>query len=322
MDRELAEADWLSEVKGRPLHLVGGTWRALARLRMAQTNYPLPIIHGYRLSLVEAEALAKLVANLSPKTMKKVGGVPRRRQESLPFGALALGRLLSKAVPSEVLFSAYGLREGLLFERLSPSERTVDPLLAGCADMSSRLGRGPVYGAALHEWLAQAFPAKTERVATLRLAACDLVDICWRDHPDYRAEHAFHQIVRAPFVGLDHRERAFLAIAVSKRYQAGPRLTDSSIATKLLSPEDMRDASALGAAMRLANLLSHGQPELLRGSKLAQNTKQSLELTVRELPEPAMLRRLERLVEEIAEQLQIKSHSVRAAVPDAAARSA
>ncbi|MGD9539156.1 MAG: Ppx/GppA family phosphatase [Alphaproteobacteria bacterium] len=322
IDRELARLPWLAELKGRSLHLVGGTWRALARLRMAQTDYPLPIIHGYRLAPGEAEGLAKLIANLSPKTMRRVGGVPRRRQDSLPFGALALGRLLARTAPSEVVFSAYGLREGMLYERLTAAERKIDPLLAGCADMSSRLGRGPAYGAALHAWLAEAFPAKTGRDAILRLAACDLVDVCWRDHPDYRAEHAFHQILRAPFVGLDHRERAFLATAVSKRYRADSELLETSVAAKLLSPADEREASALGYAMRLANLLSHGRPELLAGTGLVRGPGPSLELTLRELPEPAMLRRLERLVEEIADLLGIKSHAVRAAAPDAAARSA
>lgn len=322
IDREFAAAPWLGSAKGRPLHLVGGTWRALARLHMAHTNYPLPIIHGHRLSRTDAEALARLVSGLSPRTMRKVASVPKRRQEALPFGALALGRLLVRAMPSEVMFSAYGLREGLLYERLSAAERAVDPLLAGSADLSARLGRGTSYGELLDRWLADAFPGVSPREATLRRAACDLADVCWRDHPDYRAEHAFHQVLRVPFVGLNHGERAFLAVAAASRYRAGPALLATPLVETLLAPSEARRARGLGAAMRLAALISNGRPEPLSRAALARVGSQTLELTLKEMPEAAMLKRLERLVEEIAELLEIRSPAVRAAARADAARSA
>ena len=36
--------------QGLPFYLVGGSWRALARLDMHLTGYPLPIIHHYRMA--------------------------------------------------------------------------------------------------------------------------------------------------------------------------------------------------------------------------------------------------------------------------------
>lgn len=321
IDRELDGAAWLGTAKGRPLHLVGGTWRALARLHMAHTDYPLPIIHGHRLSLSEAEGLARLVAGLSPRTMRKVASVPKRRQEALPFGALALGRLLARAMPSEVVFSAYGLREGLLFERLPAAEQAIDPLLAGSAELSARLGRGAAFGAALDQWLAETFPGEAPRGATLRRAACDLADVCWRDHPDYRAEHAFHQVLRAPFVGLGHGERAFLAVAAASRYRAGPDLLVTPVVKTLLASDDARRARGLGTAMRLAVLISNGRPELLARARLARSGSHGLELVLKQAPEPAMLRRLERLVDEIAELLEIRSAAVRPGARADAARS-
>ncbi len=322
IDREFAGAAWLASAKGRPLHLVGGTWRALARLHMAHTDYPLPIIHGHRLLRPEAEALAKLVAGLSPKTMRKVASVPKRRQEALPFGALVLGRLLARAMPSEVVFSAYGLREGLLFERLSAAERAVDPLLAGTADLSARLGRGSGYGGMLDQWLVGAFQDRAARDAILRRAACDLAELCWRDHPDFRAEHAFHQVLRAPFVGLNHAERTFLAVAAASRYRAGTARWASPVVEALLAPADERRAHALGLAMRLAGLIANGRPELLAPTRLTRTDSSELVLVLSEVPEAAMLKRLERVIEEIAELLDIKSRAVRVAGRPDAARSA
>jgi exopolyphosphatase/guanosine-5'-triphosphate,3'-diphosphate pyrophosphatase len=311
VDRELAGAPWLGTVRGQPIHVVGGTWRALARLHMAERDYPLPIIHGHRLTRVEAEALCRLVAGLSAKTMRRVASVPRRRQETLPYGAVVLGRVLARLMPSEVVFSAYGLREGLLYERLSPSERKIDPLLAGCAEMSARLGRGTRYGEALDRWLAEAFPATDPREATLRRAASDLSEVAWRDHPDYRAEHAFHQVLRAPFVGLSHAERAFLAMTVSSRYRSGTELESQPVVKALLTPQRARQALALGHGLRLAALLSAGHAELLQTARLNRVGVDTLRLSLADAQEPAMLRRLERLIDELGEALGVKKSGVR-----------
>jgi exopolyphosphatase/guanosine-5'-triphosphate,3'-diphosphate pyrophosphatase len=320
MEREFAPAAWLTELRGRPLHLVGGTWRALARLHMALRKYPLPIIHGHRLSRADAEALARLVAGLSAKTMRRVASVPRRRQETLPFGALALGRLIAQMQPLEVVFSAFGLREGLLYERLPASERARDPLLAGCRDMSLRLGRGLAYAEALDGWLGDALAMAEPRETVLRRAACLLADVSWRDHPDYRAEHAFHQVLRAPFVGLSHPERAFLAVAVSTRY--GDQIdAGNAVVAALLTPARIRLAQALGSALRLAGLISHGSPELLARAVLGRVGAEGLRLSLSEPVDPNFLRRLERLVEELAAGLGLRSLGVRAGGP-AAVRSA
>lgn len=314
IERGFAPATWLGGMRGRSLHLVGGTWRALARLHMALKDYPLPIIHGHRLARTDAESLCRLVAGLSTKTMRKVASVPRRRQETLPFGAFVLGRLIARAQPSEVVFSAYGLREGLLYERLSAAERAADPLLAGGMEMSNRLGRGVEYGDALDLWLSEAFPAHEARDGLLRRVACLLADVSWRDHPDYRAEHAFHQVLRAPFVGLSHPERAFLAVAVSSRYR-GASPGAEPIIEALLSPSRARVASGLGTALRIGALLSHGEPDLLQTARLSRNGDDKLRLTLRDVVEANFVRRLERLVEELASDLSIKHSEVRVGGP-------
>jgi len=316
IERELATAAWLGGVRNRSMHLVGGTWRALARLHMALRDYPLPIIHGYRLTRIEAEALCRLVSGLSAKTMKRVASVPRRRQETLPFGALALGRLVARAQPAEIVFTAYGLREGLLYERLSAAERAIDPLIAGCTEMSGRLGRGVEYGEALDGWLADAFPPAEPRDALIRRAACLLADVSWRDHPDYRTEHAFHQVLRAPFVGLSHAERAFLAVAESARYRgASPEI--ESITDALLPAARVKLARALGTALRVAALISHGKSELLQPAGLRRAGNDGLRLTLREAEEPGLSRRLERLLEELAGDLGLKSSELRVGGPAA-----
>src|SRR5262249_30383868 len=47
IERALASASVLRECAGRSLYLVGGAWRAIARLHIEQARYPLHIIHQY-----------------------------------------------------------------------------------------------------------------------------------------------------------------------------------------------------------------------------------------------------------------------------------
>ena len=45
--RRSAKAEPLKQLKDRTFYAVGGTWRALAKLHMAQIGYPLHVMHGY-----------------------------------------------------------------------------------------------------------------------------------------------------------------------------------------------------------------------------------------------------------------------------------
>ena len=47
--------------EGRTFYAVGGTWRALAQLHMAQMGYPLHVMHGYVIRAKEALEFSRLV---------------------------------------------------------------------------------------------------------------------------------------------------------------------------------------------------------------------------------------------------------------------
>src|SRR3546814_3393466 len=54
VDEKFAEVGWLKQWKGKALYAVGGSWRAIARVHMAQKHSPLHIIHQYTLARGEA----------------------------------------------------------------------------------------------------------------------------------------------------------------------------------------------------------------------------------------------------------------------------
>lgn len=263
VDRQLEKLAWLAEVKGKTLYPVGGAWRSLARIHMEQTHYPLHVIHEYRMSRRQGEELAGVLAHLGKKSLTNIVGMSRRRLETLPFGALVLERLIKAVKPECVLFSAYGLREGYLFSTLDTAAQQGDPLLVGCAELAGADGRFGSVSDLLDDWLAPLFRSEGKARARLREAACLLSDIAWREHPDYRAEHAFLRVLRLPVAGITHPERVVLALIIAARYGDGPDAPYVQTLPSLLEETDKDFAARAGAALRLAYALSAGTEHML-----------------------------------------------------------
>lgn len=250
------------------LHAVGGGWRSLAQLHMEMSGYPLRIVHQYAMSASDARDVARFVAQQSRASLDRLPGVSKRRSETLPYAALVLDGLIEALGLSTIVFSAWGLREGLLYETLDRDERPVDPLIAGCAALGGRQGISPGLPAALEAWLADVIEAlprsfDAERDGLLAAAACRLADLGARLHPDHRVDLVFDQVLRAPIPGQTHAERAWLAAALGARY-GGPVSTPAPELIERLLPEEARLAArAMGLALRLGCDLSGRSPQLL-----------------------------------------------------------
>lgn len=268
VESDLSHVPWIRQGEGRDLYLVGGAWRALARMHMAQTRYPLHIVHHYVLRRDEARDLAGVIAQASRKTLEKMPEAPLKRLQDMPYAALVLRRLLRATGARRVVFSANGLREGWYARLLPQGIREEDPLQAAGRDLAARYGRDPEMAPALAAWTAALFEEETDDAASLRAACCAIADIGSHDHPDYRAEHAFYRVLRQPGVGVDHHQRAFLAMVVALRYEADDDAPFLAMARQLLDPAALRRAAVLGAALRLAFTLSGGTPALLAGTAL------------------------------------------------------
>jgi exopolyphosphatase/guanosine-5'-triphosphate,3'-diphosphate pyrophosphatase len=269
----------------REFHAVGGVWRAMALIHMDLHDHPLQIIQQHEMTTAEALKVCRALAKPSPGSL---GGVARKRAEALPYAAAVLEALVERLGLERIVVSAYGLREGLLFDTMSAEVRALDPLIEGCAALGARKGlaegigwslTGPPdvafgLGAALAQWLKPVFakfPPEFPggREAVLTEAACRLADFGARLHPDHRADLAFAEVLRSPVAGQTHAERVFLAVAIHARYGGPPTPPDRKLVDRLLTPERQARARVLGLAMRLGADLSGRVPDLLRESELA-----------------------------------------------------
>ena len=298
MTEALEVVPFAGEATGKDLYLSGGAFRALARIHIAQTGYPLNIVHHYTISREEARDLAGVISEGGRKLVERMPGVPRRRIEDLPYAAVILRRLLRATGAARVVFSANGLREGW-YCRLLPHEiRAEDPLLAASQDLALGTMRDKNLPHALVEWTAPLFPEETQAQRRLRTAACWLSDIGSHEHPEYRAEQAFMRVLRQAGMSLDHHARAFLALTTATRYEAPAEAGFLAPARALLDMQAAKRAETLGTALRLAYTLSAGTPHLLAVTNLslAQDIlRLSLEAANGVFAGDAVLRRLERL---------------------------
>jgi exopolyphosphatase/guanosine-5'-triphosphate,3'-diphosphate pyrophosphatase len=256
----------------RTFYAVGGGWRNLALLQMRIAGYPLQIVHQYDIPAADALDAARFIARQSKGSLERIPGVSKRRLETIPYAAVVLECLIARLGIERISMSAFGLREGLLFESMSPAERDMDPLIEGCAAMGAREGGDPDLGPALETWLSPVLSTLTPlfdgRDVKLAAAACRLADLGARLHPDHRADLVFEQVLRAPIPGMTHPERAFLATALFARHTASASPPDGQLLARILSEDRYQRARALGAAIRLGCDLSGRSAKLLARSHL------------------------------------------------------
>lgn len=270
LDRTVAEllkqAGWLGRGNGLPFYLVGGSWRALARLDMHLTGYPLPVIHEYAMPAATVTRLQRTIAQLGKGKIRAVPNLSSGRVATMEDAAALLGALIKHLGSRETVASAFGLREGLLFGDLTPEERREDPLIVAARDEAQRSGRFPEHGDLLDQWIAPLFADDLD-LARLRHAACLLADVGWRANPEFRAERGLEIALHGNWVGIDARGRALLAQALFTSLGGG--LESPPPIGQLATLDDLEHAKLWGLAMRLGQRLSGGVAGPLKRSSLA-----------------------------------------------------
>jgi exopolyphosphatase / guanosine-5'-triphosphate,3'-diphosphate pyrophosphatase len=272
--KTLSALPMLRACEDRTFYAVGGTWRSLARLHMWQTGYPLHVMHGYAIHADEAMEFAKLLHRVDVETLANIDVVASARRPLLPYAALVLEYVLRVGKPRQVVFSALGVREGLLYSLLKQKDKEQDALIAAARDLNRLRSRSPRHGEELIDWtdrfMASSRLEETAEERRLRHAACLLADIGWRAHPDYRGEQSLDIIAHGGFAAVDHPGRAYLALAVFYRHVGLVMDDELSLRLRELASTRMIDrARVLGAALRLAYVVSAAMPGVLPHTSLA-----------------------------------------------------
>ena len=256
----------LPGLAGRTYYAVGGTWRALARLHMRQRQYPMNVMHNYVIPTGDALEFVRLVERIDADMLTSIEAVSAARRPLLAYGAAVLEEIIKIAPPKEIVVSALGVREGLLYSQLSPAAQAEDPLIVSAREFNRLRSRAPAHGEELFDWtsrlVASSHLGEDAEDRRLRHAACLLSDISWRAHPDYRGAQAYELVANAAFIGVDHPARAFLALAAAYRHLSNEDFVAPQ-SRSLVSARQLDRARILGAAMRVAYNISAAMPGVL-----------------------------------------------------------
>ena len=259
--------------KNKSVFLVGGAWRALAKVDMELKGYPLKILHEYRMRSKEMEETASWCLSQSEAEIIKRTGLSKARVSSIKHACRVILDLILILKPDKFFVSSYGLREGLFFEKLDECVKVQDPLIEVSLDYEKRSARFPGFGAELYDWILPIFSKLTKLEQKVILSACLLHDTIWFAHPDYRSELCVETITRANMVGIDHSGRLFLGLALAFRYKGGAQISELPT-FRILRQRDKEKAIILGKAMRLGALLSGSALGGLRKAKLSVSSKE------------------------------------------------
>lgn len=246
---------------------IGGTWRSLAKLHQARTDYALHMVQDYVVSAPDMIAFCdEIVGADSLKSYPGSGSVSNSRRELVPFGAAVMGEILKTGGFGRVVFSALGVREGYLYGMLDERERDIDPLIQGAEELSVLRSRSPAHANDLIEFTNQYFSvaalSETASDRRLRIVACLLADIGWRSHPDYRGPQSVDAVAYGSLTGVDHPGRSFLAQTMAIRYD-GLKSKSAQVLVPLGSPELTARARLIGSLMRVAYPMTAAMPGIL-----------------------------------------------------------
>ena len=242
------------------IYLVGGSWRAIARIDMARRGYPLHVLHEYPMTPGDVEATLAYVAERAEADevddLGKESSTSAQRMSLVPVACEVLAEVMRRFGPDEVAISSYGIREGLLYEAMPEELRRRDPLIEACRASEAASARVPGFGRVLYRFVKPCFPDASDRQKRLIRAACLLHDVSWRAHPDYRAQVCFDNATRANLGGLTHAERVFLGLALLHRYKSKRDEAAFGPLAPLIAEDDVVMAEQVGRALRFGAMFA------------------------------------------------------------------
>lgn len=271
----LQSVDW-QDGNGQPFYVVGGSWRALARYAMHKADWPLDDPHGFELT---PEAAVTICQGIARAKLGPIPGISASRLASLPDAAALLGVLLRELQPSRLIFSSWGLREGLFYGKLPAETRLQDPFLAGVSAFTCGLDVSTSTATMVAGWTAGAVThSDIDSDERLRLVATMLALAAMRVEPNLRVEHAMNWALRKRWIGVDARGRVMVAMAVLAN---GGRTAVPIKLSRLASPEDLKEAITWGLAIRLCRRFGGCLPRAFNDASLDREGER-LVLTIRE----------------------------------------
>ena len=261
----LTQIGWIKTFAAEQLFGVGGSFRALGLAFIERESYPLPVLHGLKVS--NDKALALCNDFIQPESALE--GVPFARRKTMPMATRIIRAIINVSSVRRVIISGTSIRDGVLADNELNETQRADFLVAISQEIAGASFRFAGAADALKHFLRPLTIGRKPRFARLLYVACDLADMCWREHTDMRGDLAARQILGLPVNCITHKQRLWLAVALYHRYvglkQNKPQPEEME---RLLSARRRAEAVTVGLALRFALIFSAGTCDYLKNIRL------------------------------------------------------
>ncbi|NDJ52401.1 MAG: Ppx/GppA family phosphatase [Chloroflexi bacterium] len=285
IDQQLDQISWLKPNGPGVLVGTGGTIRNLAKIAIAQLDYPLNTLHGYDLSRASIAHSIELFKSLPLEKRKAIRGLNRDRADIILPGAMVVHSVMERLDMSAIRISVNGLREGLFFEQFwrdLPSPVIDDVRGFGVLNMARTYHYEKAHADHVRYLSSRMFddlqalhgygPDERELLEAAAILHDVGVLVNFSDHH----KHSESLIINSGIPGFSARETAIVALLTRYHRKGTP---DTSSYHAVLRPEDDRLVWQLAALLRLAEKLERGRSQAVRGVEMRYDDD-SLEIVV------------------------------------------
>ncbi|MFO7820198.1 MAG: hypothetical protein R6V17_08200, partial [Halanaerobacter sp.] len=225
------DVPWLAEMEHKVLLGVGGTIKNIARIDQRKKDYPLNILHNYKMSNHKINEVYELVKDKDLAERKDISGLSKKRADIFIGASAAVKRLIDYCEIEKLVLSRKGIREGLIYHHLcradNPVKDVIDFSLKNVMN-NFNLNQDHAYhiyklSKSLYDQLKPLYELNSDKfngdIDKVLLVAAMMHDI--GNHINYydHHEHSFYMILNSGINGLSHRELLLSAyISASHRH--------------------------------------------------------------------------------------------------------
>ena len=282
LTRQLPKRAWM----GARIIGSGGTFTNLGRMAVARRGGdPNEPVHGIEVTVAEVEHLIEWLSTRTALQRRSVPGLNPERADIILAGLTVIASVLERLDAGSVTVSAYGLREGLLWEMVGSSTATapaVDPMRLvrefadRCRTDRRHVEQVRLLALSLFDQIGEAIGCTPEERHILE-AASILHDVGQLVSYKSHHRHSYQLIMHADRIGLGARERSLVALVSRYHRRRGPKRSDPEFAA--LSPDDQALVRRAAGLLRVADGLDRGHTAVVDQVR-AELTRKKLVLRI------------------------------------------
>lgn len=239
------------------LYLIGGALRLIGRLYMESINYPLRNLHNFEINRVEFEFYLEKLSKIDKLNLSFY------EQKIVNYNAVLIAKALIQVFsPQKIVISNYGLKEGVRFESLAPSEQKKDIIYER---IKSLVKFNPEV-CKLDEYVRETeplliFPDSTT-ITTIKFA---IMFAQFNKNIDKTLIANFiSEFILSSDIPFSHRQRLMLGVALAYTYTLKTDIYINKIAKKMISKNDYYNSNIIGYFIKIAQEIDG--PELQKPS--------------------------------------------------------